>query len=63
MDGEGQQRSSVVSQQSNSDFPPPPVEKPASIQTPASPGEFPGDEFDDELRCSVLYDFSGKQPL
>lgn len=74
MDSEGGQRNSIASRPvSNADypppsvdvvppggdFPPPPVEKPDSIQAPPLSPEFGNDEFDDELRCSVLYDFSG----
>ena len=60
---DGGQRKSVVrpvsTASSANDLPPPPVEKPEAIQAPQSP-EFGQDEFDDDLRCSVLYDFSGK---
>lgn len=56
MDGDSGRKSSRPT--SNADFPPPPIEKPDGLQAPQSP-EYPNDEFDDELRCSVLYDFSG----
>ena len=44
---------------STDDLPPPPVDKQFDLtERQVSPG-FAGD-FDDEMRCTVIYDFSGK---
>lgn len=68
MDGTGSKNNSHPS--STVTDAPPPVQKPPELveppkqqqeeQTPSSPGQYPADEFDDEVRCSALYDFAGE---
>lgn len=71
LDDNGKSNSRPVSTVSTENFPaPPPNNQPeqsapavggGNIPPPPPPpgGDFPNDEFDDELRCNVLYDFGG----